>query len=365
LYGCPVAVPEGLLRDLSRRLAELYADKAVGVPREVLSGKWDDNCLPRLRAFLTEVDLAAEPENEVKVILLGNGRVGKTQLCRRFRSEPFDEAVPSTHGVQIWREELRLQAGDQGQVFQVNWWDFGGQDIYHGTHALFLRSRAVFLILWSPHLENRDEYEENGIPLRNQPLSYWLDYVRSLAGEDSPVIVVQSQCDTSSDRRSDPPRPAGAGFFECCAYSAKKDRGRETLENYLREAIRHLIDRTGTLQIGRGRARVRQQLYDWRKKDQPLKPEERQHRNLSLAEFRSLCDQDGGIVSWGHALDYFHQTGVVFYQWDLFSDRIVLDQNWALDAVYSVFHRGKTVPWLRDSGRFTREDLAATVWQEH
>jgi len=78
-----------------------------------------------------------------------------------------------------------------------------------------------------------------------------------------------------------------------------------------------------------------------------------------------LCDQDGGIVSWEHALDYFHQTGVVFYRRDLFSDRIVLDQSWALDAVYSVFHRGKTVPWLRDSGRFTREDLAATVWQGH
>ncbi len=365
LYTCGPAIPKELLQVLARRLNRLVADKAVGVPREVLSKESWDDCLPRLRAFFSELDLAPEAENEVKIILLGNGRVGKTQLCRRFRSEPFDESVPSTHGVQIWREELRFQTGDRDQVFQINWWDFGGQDIYHGTHALFLRSRAVFLILWAPHLENRDDYEENGVPLRNQPLVYWLDYVRSLAGEDSPVIVVQSQCDTSSDRRSDPPRPAGAGFFECCAYSAKKDRGRETLENYLREAIRHLIDRTGTLQIGRGRARVRQKLYDWRQDDQPLKPEERQHRTLSVADFRALCDQDGGIVSWEHALGYFHQTGVVFYRRDLFSDRIVLDQNWALDAVYSVFHRGKTVPWLRDSGRFTCEDLAATVWQGH
>jgi len=273
VYGCSSAIPEALLRELARRLDWLYADKAAGVPREILSKYRGNDCIPQLKAFLDEIDLAAEAENEVKVILLGNGRVGKTQLCRRFRSEPFDESVPSTHGVQIWREELRLQTGDQDQVFQVNWWDFGGQDIYHGTHALFLRSRAVFLILWAPHLENRDEYEENGIPLRNQPLAYWLDYVRSLAGQDSPIIVVQSQCDTSSDRRSDPPRPTDAGFFECCAYSAKKDRGRETLENYLREAIRHLIDRTGTLQIGRGRARVRQMLYDWRQEDQPLKPE--------------------------------------------------------------------------------------------
>ncbi len=58
--------------------------------------------------------------------------------------------------------------------------------------------------------------------MRNQPINYWLDYVRSLAGEGNPVIVVQSQCDEYADRRPDPPRPEGFGFFETCAYSAKK-----------------------------------------------------------------------------------------------------------------------------------------------
>ena len=110
---------------------------------------------------------------------------------------------------------------------------------------------------------------------------------------------------------------------------------------------------------------MRRRLYDWRSEDQKRKPEERQHRTLTLEEFRALCDEAGGIVSWEHALDYFHHTGVVFYRPDLFSNRIVLDQDWALDAVYTVFHRGRAAPWLRDSGRFTREDLALMVWQEH
>lgn len=301
----------------------------------------------------------------MKVILLGNGRVGKTQLCRRFRGQPFDESVESTHGVQIWREELRIRAGGQEQDFQVNWWDFGGQDIYHGTHALFLRSRAVFLILWAPHLENRDEYFENEIPLRNQPLAYWLDYVRTLAGEASPVIVVQSQCDRFADRRPDPSRPDGFGFFECCSFSAKEDLGRETLEGRLRDAIRYLLERNGALEIGHGRSEVRRRLYNWRSEDQEREPEQRQHRTVTPDAFRALCDEVGGIVSWEHALDYFHHTGVVFYEPKLFSSSIVLDQDWALDAVYAVFHRSRAVPWLRDSGRFTREDLAAIVWQKH
>jgi internalin A len=366
LYGCG-PVPAKMLQGLADHphLTHLTTNDAVGVPREVLSHGIADNCLPRLRAHLSEVQLGAEAETEVKVILLGNGRVGKTQLCRRFRGQPFDESVRSTHGVQIWREELRLLTQGQEQAFQVNWWDFGGQDIYHGTHALFLRNRAVFLILWTPALESREEFTEDGITLRNQPLAYWLDYVRSVAGQDSPVVVVQSRCDRFADRWPAPQRTDGFGFFECCAYSAKEDLGRETLEGLLRDAMRYLLERSGAAEIGRGRAAARRQLYEWRSADQGREPQERLHRTLTLDEFRALCDGVGGIVSWEHALDYFHQTGVVFHRPDLFSDCIVLDQDWALDAVYSVFHRGRAVPWLRDSGRFTREDLAWTVWQKH
>jgi len=366
LYGCRPAAPGELLRALVDHLqVALIADEAVGVPREVLSHDEDDNCLPRVRTYLSELKLGIEAENEVKVILLGNGRVGKTQLCRRLRGQPYDESIKSTHGVQIWREELRIQTGGQERVFQVNWWDFGGQDIYHGTHALFLRSRAVFLILWTPTLENRDEYEENSIPLRNQPLAYWLDYVRTLAGEDSPVIVVQSQCDRFADWRPSPSRPEGLGFFEGCSYSAKNDLARDVLEAHLHDAILSLLERHGALAIGRGRVEVRRWLYDRRSEDQEHKPQERRDRTLTLEEFRKLCDKAGGIVSWEHALDYFHQTGVVFYRSDLFSNCIVLDQTWALDAVYTVFHRGRAAPWLRNSGRFTREDLALMIWQEH
>ncbi len=366
IYDCEHPLSTPMLRIVADlpALTDLIANHASGLPREVLSRHEDDNCLPRLRSYFAELDLGAEPENEIKVIVLGNGGAGKTQLCRRFRGEPFDDSVPSTHGVQLWRESLRLRTRDHEHLLHVNWWDFGGQDIYHGTHALFLRSRALFLILWTPALENRDEDPSGAVPMRNRPLAYWLDYVRSLAGEDSPLIVVQSQCDTLADRRRDPPRPEPSGFFECCAYSAKTGLGREALEAHIHAGHAHLLAKSGEIRIGRGRAAVRRKLYEWRAKDQRRRPEKRRHRTLTLAQFRALCDEAGGIVSWEHALDYLHQTGVLLYHPDLFSDRIVLDQDWALEAVYTVFHRAKTVPFLRDSGRFTREDLASIAWHD-
>ncbi|MBU1977577.1 MAG: hypothetical protein KJ958_00245, partial [Gammaproteobacteria bacterium] len=57
----------------------------------------------------------------------------------------------------------------------------------------------VYVVVWHPDHENDVEYFENGIPMHNRPLSYWLAYIRSLAGADAPIIVVQSQCDRESD----------------------------------------------------------------------------------------------------------------------------------------------------------------------
>jgi internalin A len=49
----------------------------------------------------------------------------------------------------------------------------------------------------------------------------------------------------------------------------------------------------------------------------------------------------------------------------LFDEQIILDQSWALDAIYSVFHRGKSYRKIqRLRGLFTRSDLAEWIWNE-
>ena len=63
---------------------------------------------------------------------------------------------------------------------RINVWDFGGQDIYHGTHALFLKSRAVFLIVWDRLTEQQPTYREGDLEFEHLPLQYWLDYVRAV-----------------------------------------------------------------------------------------------------------------------------------------------------------------------------------------
>ena len=81
----------------------------------------------------------------------------------------------------------------------------------------------------------------------------------------------------------------------------------------------------------------------------------------------ALCEEAGNVSSPPLLLDYLHNIGTVFYRQGLFGDAIILDQAWALEAVYAVFHReSKAFKNIeRYGGRFRRSDLAEWVWQEH
>ena len=180
------------------------------------------SCLERLRAHFRDLKGGESEIADFKLMLLGNGRVGKTQICRRLQGQEYEETVPSTHGVKIGAAPLTAL----GDPATLRIWDFGGQDIYHGTHALFLKSRAIFMLVWTPESEALHDHEHGGFTFRNQPLGYWLDYVREFGGEDLPVIVVQAQCDLPEQERLRPPvnekRSTPFPTRRCCITAPKK-----------------------------------------------------------------------------------------------------------------------------------------------
>jgi internalin A len=349
--------------------AILYKTTLTGVPVEILSkDRYGDNCLDRLRAHLADLTGDDVAMSDVKLMILGSGRVGKTQICRRLRGESFDETVPSTHGIQVSSVPLTPHVFDAAVTLKI--WDFGGQDIYHGTHALFLKSRAVYPLVWTPKLEAEQFHTHGGFTFRNQPLAYWLAYVRTFGGPRSPVLVIQSQCDRPEDER-DPPLPPGAldgvGYKKVLHYSAKGDgthaRGHAALTEALLDAVQWMRDKEGVAKIGRGRAAVKEALEAKLAAGQRL---------ISHQAYLDLCAEiertrKGRISDPALLLDYLHNVGTVFYREGLFNDQIVLDQAWALEAVYAVFDRAsQSIKKIeRNHGRFRRSELAEWVWQKH
>ena len=155
----------------------------------------EDNSLPpemlaaaaegtrELLAFLRLIDTEGVQLAEVKLVLVGEGAVGKSSLLAALRGEPWVERRDQTHGLQIKPVEVE----HAGQAITLNGWDFGGQQVYRPTHQLFFTAPAVYLVVWKPR-----EGPEVGM------VEQWLAMIQHRAGVDARVHVVATHGGPSS-----------------------------------------------------------------------------------------------------------------------------------------------------------------------
>ncbi len=101
-----------------------------------------------LLQFLREQAVEEVVLNEAKLILVGEGAVGKSSLLGALRGDPWVEKRDTTHGVEV--KPVHLTAPGSGVELTLNGWDFGGQPVYRPTHQLFFSAPAVYLVVWEP-----------------------------------------------------------------------------------------------------------------------------------------------------------------------------------------------------------------------
>ncbi|MHB8136477.1 MAG: leucine-rich repeat domain-containing protein, partial [Anaerolineaceae bacterium] len=90
-----------------------------------------ENGLPALKAYLRAKAKSGEVVlNEAKLILIGEGEVGKTCLMDALLDNKWQEH-DTTHGIQI--NTVKLKVPNSNLEILLNGWDFGGQRIYRPT----------------------------------------------------------------------------------------------------------------------------------------------------------------------------------------------------------------------------------------
>ncbi|MGB7056963.1 MAG: COR domain-containing protein [Geitlerinemataceae cyanobacterium] len=119
------------------------------------------------------------PLNEAKVLLVGQGSVGKTSLINRLIDDKYNPNEAQTDGLSITDWKITVNT----KPVKLNVWDFGGQEIYHATHQFFLTKRSLYILVCNC----RTSEDENR-------LEYWLKLIESF-GDASPVIIVGNKCD--------------------------------------------------------------------------------------------------------------------------------------------------------------------------
>jgi small GTP-binding protein len=132
--------------------------------------------------------------NEIKVVFLGDGEAGKSHTIARLMNDGGEPDTTvfdgqSTPGIVIRHKDYTVD----GRSFRVNYWDFGGQEIMHSMHRIFLTGRTMYVIL----LNARDDTQ-------GDRAKYWLHNVKSFA-PDAPVLLVLNKIDQNENATVDEP----------------------------------------------------------------------------------------------------------------------------------------------------------------
>ncbi|HEX5731603.1 MAG TPA: COR domain-containing protein [Blastocatellia bacterium] len=134
---------------------------------------------------------SGERLNEAKMLVVGDGKVGKSSVVEQLLYGTFNPQKETTLGVEI-NDEMKVVQGEvtgEGEPVKLNIWDFGGQEIQHSTHQFFLTTRSLYLLVVDAR---------KGDQLSN--IEYWLKLIESFGG-DSPILVVINQIDQLKGQR--------------------------------------------------------------------------------------------------------------------------------------------------------------------
>ncbi|MFN0200052.1 MAG: COR domain-containing protein, partial [Bacteroidia bacterium] len=337
------------------------------IPTEISS---QGNCLSSLKTYLQDLEKGSLPNNEVKIVLIGNGSVGKTQVATRLQQQEnyvFAEDHDSTHAIKLLQRTLACDF--LPFPLQLNMWDFGGQDIYHATHRLFLQTRALFLLVWDIANETNPSHTWQGTTYKNEKLDYWLKYTEYFS-KNSPVLVIQNKVDSEEEAEAIAlPQPTQNAFkkrfphlVDFIQLSAKTGYAFELLEYLVQESFeeneqlhKDLINKP----LPSPWVRLRNQIRAEQAKPDGLKM-------LSKEDFQAWCKAELIPNSAETLLHFFHETGVFYYNSNYFSGQIILDQIWAIAAIYKVLDKGKAYYKLlkQHKGKLSYKDICR-IWKEN
>ena len=301
-------LPRELARLLIDGLTLTFADNPVTDGLIEIAARGAD----ALASYLASLNDAI-PQYEAKVMLVGEGRVGKTSLVAALHDEQFEENRDTTHGIEIRSLSLRHPTRTLNMTLRT--WDFGGQEVYRITHQFFFSKRALYLLVWSAR-EGHEQDEVEG----------WLSRIRLRVAGDAATIIIATHC---SERNAEIDMP----------------RLQQLYPGFITGM--HEIDNRTTLGITELRAEVASEASKLPQMGQLISPrwiatrDELEQRagktpQIPFETFVTICRRHGVADREVRTLaELLHDLGQIIYYGDDegLRDIVVLDPEWLTRAI--------------------------------
>ena len=256
--------------------------------------------------------------DEIKVVFLGDGKVGKSHTIARLVNDggdPKGYVNVRTPGIVI--KDTVCPVGDRDATLHL--WDFGGQDIMHSMHRIFLTERTMYVVLVDGSIGNQEERAR-----------YWLQNIQSFA-KDAPVLLVLNKLDDDlqAEVNAVDLREKYKGLKRIIKLSALQ-YSQERFNREFRDVLVQEIAKTGYLDV--------QWPKSWIQVKNAL--EQMTPNYIHGEDYLQICDDHHVAIEQKELLKWFHDLGISFCYCDgeheAMEDYVVLKPNWITNALYII-----------------------------
>ena len=251
------------------------------------------------------------PLNEAKLILVGQGSVGKTSLINRLINDYFNPNEAQTDGLSVTNWMINVNTKN----VRLNVWDFGGQEIYHATHQFFLTKRSLYLLVCNC----RTSEDENR-------LDYWLKLIQSF-GDQSPVIIIGNKRDEQPlDINRKALREKYSNIKDIIETSCQTGYGLEELTQAIHREVGQLKEVYDLLPLS------------WFEVKEQLEAMEKDF--ISYNEYIGICHQNDipDEPNQNQLIGLLHNLGLVlnYREHPLLQNTNVLNPDWVTQGIYTL-----------------------------
>ena len=123
----------------------------------------------------------------IKIILLGESGVGKTNLIRVATGEEFEQnSMSSSSG--SYKEGYYISSTKKKYIYHL--WDTAGQEAYRSLNKIFIKNAKVVIFVYA--IDNEPSFKE---------LSYWIELAKAELGNDFVMGIVGNKIDLYEEQQ--------------------------------------------------------------------------------------------------------------------------------------------------------------------